>query len=338
MASATPSPTQSPELTEPSAATLRKTKLIDLSYRFALVLAWIAIVVVFGVLRPETFLTASNFQTIFGSQAVLLILTLGLIIPLSAGEYDLSVAGMLGLSLTLVGWLNVSLGWPVLIAVLVALAAGILVGFTNAFFVVFVGVESLVVTLGMGTLLAGVAVGVQNSTVSGIDATLVDLARTKLFGIQMAFWFGLLLTAGIWYMYAYTPLGRYLYFVGAGREVGRLTGLRVDRLRIGSLVCSGFFAALAGVVLAGTLGGSDPNAGPSYLLPAFAAAFLGATAITPGRFNPWGSFVAVYFLVTGITGLQLLGAIGWVEQFFYGASLVVAVTFSKLVGRARTGG
>jgi ribose transport system permease protein len=120
--------------------------------------------------------------------------------------------------------------------------------------------------------------------------------------------------------------------------VGRLTGLRVDKLRIGSLMVSGFLAALAGVVLAGTLGGSDPNAGPSYLLPAFAAAFLGATAITPGRFNPWGSFVAVYFLVTGITGLQLLGAIGWVEQFFYGASLIVAVTFSKLVGRARAGG
>ncbi|MGE0065734.1 MAG: ABC transporter permease [Solirubrobacterales bacterium] len=301
-------------------------------------LAWIALIAIFGILKPDTFLTASNFQTIFGSQAVLLILTLSLIVPLSAGEYDLSVAGMLGLSLTLVGWLNVTMGWPIVLAVLIALLAGIVVGFINAFFVVVVGVESLVVTLGMGTLLAGIAIGVENSTISGIDRGLVELARDQFLGIQMAFWFGLFLTILIWYVYSYTPLGRYLYFVGAGREVGRLTGLRVDQLRVGSLVFSGFFAALAGVVLAGTLGGSDPSVGPSYLLPAFAAAYLGATAIVPGRFNPWGAFVAVYFLVTGITGLQLLGAIGWVEQFFYGASLIIAVTFAKLVARARAGG
>ncbi|MGE0065764.1 MAG: ABC transporter permease [Solirubrobacterales bacterium] len=316
----------------------RRVRVVDLGYRFALVLAWIALIVVFGLLEPDTFLTASNFQTIFGSQAVLLILTLGLIVPLSAGEYDLSVAGMLGLSLVLMGWLNVTVGLPIYLAIMLALAAGVMAGLINAFFVVVVGVESLVVTLGMGTLLTGIAVGVQNSTLSGIDHGFVDLARTQFLGVQLAFWFGLALTVLIWYVYSYTPLGRYLYFVGAGPEVARLTGVRVKAIRAGSLVFSGFLAALAGVVLAGTLGGSDPTVGPSYLLPAFAAAFLGATAITPGRFNPWGSFVSVYFLVTGITGLQLVGAIGWVEQFFYGFSLIVAVTFSKLVGRARTGG
>jgi ribose transport system permease protein len=76
--------------------------------------------------------------------------------------------------------------------------------------------------------------------------------------------------------------------------------------------------------------------GPTLLLPAFASAFLGMTVITPGRFNPWGAFIAVYFLLTGITGLELLGLTGWVEQVFYGASLVIAVLFSRVVG-ARIG-
>jgi ribose transport system permease protein len=325
------------QATEPAAESPapRKRAGNGFAYRYALLLAWIAIIVVFGLLKPDTFLTTANFQTIFGSQAVLLILTLALIVPLTAGEFDLSVAGTLGLSLVLVGWLNVNHGWPIGLAVAAALLAGLLVGLANGFFVVVVGVESIVVTLGMGTLLAGIAVGVNNETISGISQSLVDASRTNLFGIQTAFWFGLVLTAIVWYVYSHTPLGRHLYFVGAGRDVARLTGLRVDMLRIGSLAFSGVVAALAGVVLAGTLGAADPNVGPSYLLPAFAAAFLGSTAIRPGRFNPWGGFIAVYFLITGITGLQLLGLVGWIEQFFYGASLVLAVTFSRLMGRRR---
>lgn len=309
----------------------------ELAYRYALLLAWLAVIAIFALLRPDTFLTSGNFETIFGSQAVLLILTLALIVPLTAGEFDLSIAGMLGLALVLVGWLNVIHGWPIVLAVAVALTAGLIVGLINGFFVVVVGVESIVVTLGMGTLLAGAAVGVNNATVAGISTGLVDAARSEILGVQAAFWFGLLLTVIVWYAYSHTPLGRHLYFVGAGRDVARLSGLRVDALRIGSLAFSGFVAALAGVVLAGILGASDPNVGPSFLLPAFAAAFLGSTAVVPGRFNPWGSFIAVYFLVTGITGLQLLGLVGWIEQFFYGASLVLAVTFSRLVGRRRTG-
>ena len=101
------------------------------------------------------------------------------------------------------------------------------------------------------------------------------------------------------------------------------------------MAVSGLVSAFAGVLYVGTLGSADPTSSLSFLLPAFAAAFLGATAIVPGRFNPWGTFVAVYFLVTGITGLQLLGLSGWIEQVFYGVSLILAVTLSRLAGRRR---
>ena len=312
--------------------------LANMANRFGLLASWLILIVIYSIMLPHVFLTASNFQTIFSSQAVLLVLTLGLLPALAAGEYDLSAAGVLGVSLVLVGWLNVVHGWPIVPTVLVAIAAGLVVGLLNALFIVLVGIDSIVVTLGMGTLLAGVAIGINNLSVGGISPQLVNFASTQVFGLQLVFYYGLILTILLWYLFAYTPLGRYLYFVGAGRSVARLTGIRVNLIRAGSLVVASVVAAVSGVLLAGVLGSADPTTGPTFLLPAFASAFLGSTTITPGRFNAWGSFIAVYFLVTGITGLELLGFSGWIEQVFYGGSLVVAVLFSRLAGMKRTTG
>jgi ribose transport system permease protein len=301
--------------------------------RYGVIVVWFVTILVFSLLRPETFPTAGNFRTIFGTQVVLLVLTLGLIFPLTVGEFDLSVSGTLSISLVLVGYLSVLHGWPIALAVAVALAAGVIVGLANAFIIVVAGVPSLIATLGTGTILVGLGVGINNLTVAPLSDALVETMRTQLVGLPLAFYYGLGLTAFAWYVLTQTPLGRYFYFVGAGRDVARLSGLRVDALRTLALVIAGFTASLAAVILAGTNGSADPNVGVSFLLPAFAAAFLGSTVFTPGRFNPWGTFVAVYFLVTGITGLQLLGLAGWIEQVFYGSSLVIAVALSRFAER-----
>jgi ribose transport system permease protein len=135
----------------------------------------------------------------------------------------------------------------------------------------------------------------------------------------------------LWYYLTYTAAGRRLLFVGRGREVARLSGVAVDRVRLGGFVCSGLLGAIAGVLYVGTTGAADPSSGLSFLLPAFAAAFLGATSISPGRFNPWGTIISVYFLVTGITGLSILGVSTFVQDLFYGGALVIAVTLSQIV-------
>lgn len=306
----------------------------DILRRYGIILAWVGIIVVFSALRPDTFATFANFQTIAGSQAVLLIITLGLLIPLAAGEFDLSISGTVGISLVLLGWLNVIQGWSIGWAIAAALGAGLAVGVVNAFFVVVGRVESIVVTLGTGTVLLGLAVAINDTTTGGVSSHLVEAVRHQFLDLPAAFYYGVLMTIVVWYLFSQTPFGRYLYFVGAGREVARLSGIRVEWVRVLAFLGSGFVSALAGVILAGWLGASDPNVGGTYLLPAFAAAFLGSSIIQPGRFNPWGTFVAVYFLVTGVTGLQLLGLAGWIEQVFYGASLVLAVAISRLAGRS----
>jgi ribose transport system permease protein len=305
---------------------------LELVQRVALPVAWLLLIAGFGIANPSVFLTAATFQTMLGSQAVLLVLTLALIVPLTAGDYDLSVAGVLTLSAMMVAILNVQHGWPIWAAIVAALAMGLLVGLVNGLVMVFFGIESLIVTLGMGTLLTGITLWASDSaTISGISQGLVDYVIVKRFaGISLAFYYAIALCAILWWVLEYTSIGRRLLFVGRGRSVSKLSGVRVGRVRIGALMGSAALAALAGVLYAGTSGGADPSSGSSLLLPAFAAAFLGATSIMPGRFNPWGTAIAVYFLVTGITGLQLMGVQSYVQQLFYGGALLVAVALSQL--------
>lgn len=315
--------------------TRRRPQFGELVERYALLGAWAIVIVVFGVIEPSTFLSTANFTSIFGSQAVLVVLTLALLIPLTAGDYDLSIASILSLSAMIVATLNAQRGLPVGFAILVALAAGLLVGVINGTIIISLKIDSLIVTLGTGTILQGVVLWISNSQpVAGISNSLVNaVIGDKLFGIPLEFYYGVAVCFLVWYVFQFTPTGMRLLFTGRGRSVARLSGVRVDRVRLGAMAASGLIAAFAGVLYAGTSGEADPSSASALLLPAFAAAFLGATAIKPGRFNPWGSFIAVYFLVTGITGLQLQGIAAFVQQLFYGTALVAAVALRQILRR-----
>ena len=305
--------------------------------RWILLWVWLLLIVVFTVLQPHAFFTFGNAQTILGSQSTLAFVSLAVLFPLLAGEFDLSVGATLGLATSAVAVLNVRLGWPIAVVVIVSLAIGGLVGAVNGFFVVSVGVDGIITTLAVGTLATGVTYAITNYvTISGVSNALVSVMTNQVMGIPYSFFYGVITAAVIWYVLRYTPLGQYLLFVGRSRDVARLSGLNVQRIRFGSFVVAGLLAGLAGIVLAGTVGSADPTVGTTFLLPAYSAAFLGATTITPGRFNPLGTIVAVYFLATGITGLQIMGLSDWVQQVFYGISLLFAVTVSVLARRRRS--
>jgi ribose transport system permease protein len=307
--------------------------LVDWFERLALLLAWAVVIIVFGAVRPNTFLTWGNFSAILGSQAVLVVVALGLTLSLTAGDYDLSIASVLSLAGTVLAVLNARNGVPIGWAIVAALAAGAAVGFINGFFVIFFRINSMIVTLGIGTFVHGVTLWLgDQETISGISSGLVEAVIVRrLFGVPLSFYYAFALCVLIWYVFSYTVLGRRLLFVGRGREIARLSGIRVDRLRWGCFIVSGLMGAIAGILYVGTVAAADPNSGLSFLLPAFAAAFLGATSINPGRFNPWGTMISVYFLVTGITGLSILGVSTFIQDLFYGGALVVSVTLSQIV-------
>jgi ribose transport system permease protein len=313
----------------PAASPINYNRLFE---RVALLLVWVVLIALFSAVMPKSFLNWGNFSIMFASYAPAALLALAIIVPLTAGDYDLSVGATLTLSASTIAVLNVWQHIPIGIVLCIVLCIGVVVGLVHALFIIYFRVPSLVVTLGSTSLMSGIMQWMTNSsTIGGIDnALIMAVVGNRLFGIPYAFYYALAAAVVMWYVFDYTPLGRRLLFVGRGREVARLNGIAVDRVRLGALLMSAVLASAAGILYAGVLGSADPYSGLNYLLPAFAAAFLGATTIQPGRFNPWGAIVAVYFLATGITGLSMLGIPLWVTNVFNGGALILAVTISQI--------
>ena len=141
------------------------------------------------------------------------------------------------------------------------------------------------------------------------------------------------MAVSIWYLLEHTASGRRLYATGFNPDAARLAGVRTDRLRFLSLVASGGLAGATGIVLASMLGSGSPTAGTPYLLPAFAAAFLGATQLKHGRFNAGGTIIAVLLLGTGVTGLALANAPQWAGDMFVGVVLIASLALTGLQRR-----
>ncbi|WP_196073059.1 ABC transporter permease [Nakamurella alba] len=302
----------------------------------ALPVTWVLVIVLFTILKPGVFLTQANISSILSSQAVLVVVTLAIVIPFTVGDLDVSVGAVVGFSAMLTAILNVQHDVPVFLAVLIAIVASMAIGLFNGIVATTMNVDLLIVTLGTGSLITGVTAWMSDlNTITGVSQGLVDaVVGHRILGIAPEFYYAMVIAVGLFYMLRYLPFGRRMLIVGQARDVALLSGINVNRTRVlGLVMCSGL-AGLAGVLYVGNSGGATPSGGAELLLPAFAAAFLGATSIVPGRFNAFGSVIAVYFLVTGINGLQLLGAQTFVQQLFYGAALVVAVSVSSMV-RAR---
>lgn len=303
--------------------------------RYAVIGVWVLMIVVYAAAEPNLFLRVPTFQTIFGSQQPLVFMAVSLLCTVCVGEFvDLSVPAVFGFSATILPVLVVNAHWSVWPAALVAVLAAVVIGAVNAYLVVIVGVNTIVVTLGMSTFLLGVSLWISNlNTVTGLPADFGQIALLNIAGLPVSFFYGVVLILGFAYLLAFTPLGRHMRFVGASREVSRLSGVRVQRIRFGAFVSAALISGIGAVIAVAALGGYNPTTSDSYLLPVFASVFLGTAIIEPGRFNPIGTFIGIYFLETGILGLQLLGLEAWVSPVFYGGVLVIAVTISTLLQR-----
>lgn len=299
--------------------------------KYGIVLAWIFEIVVFALIEHASFFTANNFKEIASSQADLVILAISAVPTMATGEVDLSIASVMGLSAILFGQLNGVDHWSVALSIAISLGASLIVGAINGIITVFLRVRGMIVTLGMGTFVLGLTIEISNSlTVSGISLAVQKAMNAELFGISLAFYYALLAVILLWYLFRHTASGRSMLFLGFNREVARLSGINVSKLRLFGFILGSFLAGLAGIVAIGVSGGAEPSSFQPLLLPALAATFLGSLIFTPGRINAAGSMVALYFLATGIVGIQLLGVGSWIDDAFYGGALVVAVALSGL--------
>lgn len=302
--------------------------------RFSGLYIWIGIIVVFSLWIPGTFLTPQTAVSIAGDEAVTTIVAVGLLFSLAAGGFDLSIGQNLGLSAVVVSTLSTVGGWDPFASALAAVLISTAVGAINGFFVARVRINSLIATLGMTSILLAATRIVSEQQFRGpLPDELRAIAGWQPLGIPAVTLYALVVAVLAWYALEHTPFGRRLYATGANADSAFLAGVRTSKHLFLSFVITGFGAGLAGVLIAAKIGSVGPDIGPAYLLPAFAACFLGTTQLKPGRFNVWGTVLAIFLLATGVKGLQLVGGQQWITDAFNGVALIAAVSIAVVAAR-----
>src|SRR5580704_4122850 len=269
-----------------------------LSFRnIGAVYVWIVLIVIFTIWKPSLFPTAQTAKSILNQYAITGLAALSVVMPLAAGIFDLSI----GSAGVFVGWSLNTLKLPATAAILLTLVAGLTIGLFNSLVVVRMRIDSFIGTLATGSIIAALTIWVSGDQIitGKLSGSFSDFASASLGGVQLPVLYMLVAMLALGYVLEQTVFGRQTYAAGYGPDVARLIGVRVARLRTISLVFSGLLGSFAGIALAAQLGSADPTTGAEYLIPAFSAVFVGATPFRHGRFNPWGTVVAVLMIGTG---------------------------------------
>jgi ribose transport system permease protein len=294
---------------------------------------FIGLFVVFAVWVPDTFLTASVWRSLLAQNAITAIVAIGLVVPLAAGAFDLAVGTEVGMGAIIVAWLLAKQGVPLILALLLTLITGAVIGLVSGLLITRAHVDSFIATLGMSSVLTAMVAWASGSQqILNLGNSFQEIATGQFLGITYPVWIMLAAAAVLLYFLEGTPVGRWVYATGGNANAARLAGVRTSTVILGSLVVSGVIASFAGLLVSSQLATGDPTVGPSYLLSAFAAVFLGSTQFRGGRFNILGTVVAVYVLATGVKGLQLAGAPVWIPDLFNGAALLLAVGLANYQG------
>ena len=313
-----------------------RTSATDIASRYGLLVAFLLTILFFSVAKSSVFPTSRNAESILTAAGPSLILAVGLTVVLVMQDFDLSIGAMAGLAAGAAENFMVQngIGWiaATLLVLLIAVAAGV----ANGFMVAFLGGSSFIITLAMGTVLTGVEFGLtkQNTVYSGFPHGLTQIANGSLLGLSNLVWIAGVVAAVVWVLLERTEIGRYMYAIGGNPEAARLSGVRVRSLRLLGFVIVAFSAAVVGLLLTSQSASYAPNVGISYLLPAFAAVFLGAAVFRPGEFNVLGTVIGVLFLGVIQTGLTMLNLETYMINLVQGGILITAVLVSRLGQRS----
>jgi ribose transport system permease protein len=299
---------------------------------------WALIALVFAIWVPDRFPQVATVKQILNANAITALAALSIVIPLTTRTFDLSFA----FTMTMAGVTAahfVAVGWALPLALAAGMVVALAIGLVNAVVVVGMRIDSFIATLATGSLIqALITMATGDTPILDIKLSggFAKIGQTEIAGVTLPVFYAVLVALAIWYLLEHTATGRRLYATGFNPDAARLAGVSVDRLRFMSLIASGGLAGAAGIVLASTLQSGSPTAGSPYLLPAFAAAFLGATQLKHGRFNAWGTIIAVLLLGTGTTGLALANAPQWAANMFVGVVLIASLAVTGIQRRATT--
>jgi ribose transport system permease protein len=304
---------------------------------YGLVLLTVFLILLFSILLSDTFPTLLNLRSIISNKAIIALLSLAAMIPMAAGRIDLTIGYGIVLWHILAITLQIHAGLPWPVTVLIVILLGVITGFLNGLLVEVAKIDSFIATLGTGTVLYAIALWHTGGrqVVGVLPDAFYALNGTMVLGLPITGFYVLAIAIVMYIALEYTPMGRYVYAIGANPKAAALNGIPVRKFVIGAFICSGFLSALTGVLLASKLRIGQASVGLEYLLPALVGAFLGSTTIKPGRVNVWGTLVGVIILAVGIAGIQQFGGSFFVEPMFNGVTLLVAIGIAGYAQRKK---
>lgn len=312
---------------------------------YGTVLGLALIVIVFWILRPDTFMTVGNWLNITQQVSILAVVAFTSTIVMVTRAFDLSVGTMASLA-GMVAAASMQAGLPIPAAVAAALGTATAGGLLNGILVAYLRIVPFVATLGTLTMFGGLALLVSNgSTIFGraiprafgqfgrdgiplgtIDGRAVVLPNLTLVAA------GVLLV--VWILLEHTTFGRRLYAIGGNEVAARLAGVRVRASMLIAFVASGLGAGIAGLMLTSRLASANPTQGDGLMLNAIAAVFLGVTVSEQGEPRVLGTLVGVLILGVLANGLTQLQIDSYVQQVLTGAIVIAAVAIGSVRGRS----
>lgn len=294
------------------------------------IIGFILLVAVFGMMRPDVFLTFGNLRNVLEQVAILAIIAAVQTVVMVVGNFDLSVGASASLSGAVVAQLLIG-GQGIAVAIAGALVVGALVGAVNGYLTAYLKLSAFVATLATMTSVSGLAfIVTDGTTLFGLPEGFMSLGQGRWLGLPIPIFVAIVIALMVWFVLRNTTIGRRWHAVGGNAEVAKLSGVHVNRVRFLAFVVAGAGAALAGVVLTSRLASATATSGDSYMLLAIAAVFLGMTISKEGTANIGGTLIGVGILGVLSNGLNIIGVSTYVQQFLTGVIIIAAVAFSRL--------
>ncbi|HTC44898.1 MAG TPA: ribose ABC transporter permease [Steroidobacteraceae bacterium] len=298
--------------------------------RLGPLLALVAVCIALAFMSPD-FLTVSNSFDVMRQVSINAVIAFGMTLSILLGGIDLSVGSILAVSSVLAAMMMTG-GHGAVLAVAVAILAGAAMGSLNGVVIAKGKVAPFIATLGMMTLLRGLALVFANgSPISGFSsnffATLGDGYVARLIPVPVVLM--LVMFAVFWFVLGRTVFGRHVYATGGNAEAAKLSGVNIDRVQILVYTVSGAMAALAGVILTSRLDSAQPTAGAGYELDAITAVVLGGTSLAGGRGWIFGTLVGALLIGVLNNGLNLMGVSAFYQQVVKGSVILLAVLLDR---------
>ncbi|MGE8355658.1 MAG: ABC transporter permease [Microvirgula sp.] len=302
----------------------------NLLQKLAPLVALALISVVLSALSPN-FLTLNNILNVMRQVSINALIAFGMTFVILTGGIDLSVGSILALSAVLgAGWM--SAGMDPVLATLLGVGAGALMGLANGLIICQGRVAPFIATLATMTIFRGLALAQTNGTpVTGISSPFFDLLGRGYVAhlVPVPVVWMLLAFAVLWFIARKTTFGRHVYAIGGNEEASRISGVRVSTVKTSVYVLTGALSAMAGVILTSRLNSAQPNAGMGYELDAIAAVVLGGTSLAGGRGWIVGTLIGALLIGVLNNGLNLLGVSSFYQLVIKGAVILLAVLLDR---------